>query len=399
MRNDVTIYVGIDFSKEKFNVCLLMEQGVMGESEFPNTKAGYLKLTRWVKSTSEQGCLFDSSLVLFCGEHTGTCSIGLCEYLYSKGMKVWLESALKIKYGSGLKRVKDDKADAEMIAYYAKRFYEPDSCALFEADSADLKTLRSLYQFRNRVVCDRVAMGNRISSGAFDCSTLVKTRMIKHHKEAQKDEKDIEKEMRKLMETSEELASNYQILVSFKGIGPITAAALIIYTSNFKKFDNPRKFACYCGIAPFGKQSGTSINTKPHVSRFAHIGIKAAIVQACKSAMQHNAVIKAYAQRLYAKGKHEGIVMNNVKNKVIHIIFKMIQTQTLWKQEYQQRHMEDRKTTPEEDGIGATEAAPMINETFKTSSSVFIECTFLEEKHSLEEKQPKTASFSCVERL
>lgn len=391
MRNDVTIYVGIDFSKEKFNVCLLMEQGVMGESEFPNTKTGYLKLTRWVKSTSEQGRLFDSSLVLFCGEHTGTCSIGLCEYLYSKGMKIWLESALKIKYGSGLKRVKDDKADAEMIAYYAKRFYEPGSCALFEADSTALKTLRSLYQFRNRVVCDRVAMGNRISSGAFDCSTLVKTRMIKHHKEAQKDEKDIEKEMRKLMETSEELASNYQILISFKGIGPITAAALIIYTSNFKKFDNPRKFACYCGIAPFGKQSGTSINTKPHVSRFAHIGIKAAIVQACKSAMQHNAVIKAYAQRLYAKGKHEGIVMNNVKNKVIHIIFKMIQTQTLWEQGYQQRHMEDGKTTLEEDGIGATEVAPMINETLKISSSVFMKCTFLEEK------QKKTASFSCVE--
>lgn len=184
-----------------------------------------------MKSTSEQGRLFDSSLVLFCSEHTGTCSIGLCEYLYSKGMKFWLENALKIKYGSRLKRVKDDKADAEMIAYYAKRFYDSASCALFEPDSADLKALRSHYQFRNRVVCDRVATGNRISSGTFDCSTLVKTRMIKHHKEAQKDEKDIEKEMRKLMETSEELASNYQILVLFKGIGPITAAALIIYTS------------------------------------------------------------------------------------------------------------------------------------------------------------------------
>ena len=47
MRNDVTIYVGIDFSKEKFNACLLMDQGVMGESEFPNTKTGYLKLTKW----------------------------------------------------------------------------------------------------------------------------------------------------------------------------------------------------------------------------------------------------------------------------------------------------------------------------------------------------------------
>ena len=178
-------------------------------------------------------------------------------------------------YGSDLNRVKDDKADAEMIAYYARRFYEPESCELFEPDSVELKALRSLYQFRNRVVCDRVAMGNRILSGAFDCSPLVKSRMKKHHEAARKDEKEVEREMVKIMESSPELASNYRILVSFKGIGPITAAALIIYTSNFKKFDNPRKFACYCGIAPFGKQSGTSINTKPHVSHFAHIGIKA----------------------------------------------------------------------------------------------------------------------------
>ena len=44
MEKDVTIYVGIDFSKEKFNVCMLMEQGVMGESEFVNKKSGYLQL-------------------------------------------------------------------------------------------------------------------------------------------------------------------------------------------------------------------------------------------------------------------------------------------------------------------------------------------------------------------
>ena len=42
--------------------------------------------------------------------------------LYSIGMKIWLETPLKIKYGYGLNRVKDDKADAEMIAYYARRF-------------------------------------------------------------------------------------------------------------------------------------------------------------------------------------------------------------------------------------------------------------------------------------
>lgn len=96
--------------------------------------------------------------------------------------------------------------------------------------------------------------------------------------------------------------------------------------------------------------------------------------------MQHNAIIKSYAQRLYAKGKHEGIVMNNVKNKVIHIIFKMVQTQTLWEQEYQQRHKGEDENNTEEYKIGATEAAPMINEISEISTSIYGECTYFEEK-------------------
>lgn len=398
MGKNVTIYVGIDFSKEKFNACMLMEQGIMGESEFVNKKSGYLQFLRWVKRTSELGRLFNPSEVLFCGEHTGVCSLGLSEWLYSKGLKMWLESALKIKYGSGLKRIKDDKADAEMIAYYAKRFYDPESCALFEPDSADIKTLRSLYLFRNRIVTDRVAIGNRISSGAFDGSSLVKARMIKYHNNAKKDEKTIEKEMRKLMENSDDLKANYQILVSFKGIGTITAAALIVYTSNFKKFDNPRKFACYCGIAPFGKQSGTSINTKPHVSHFAHIGIKAAIVQACKSAMLYNAVIRNYAQRLFSKGKHEGIVMNNVKNKIIHIIFKMIQTQSMWDEEYQKNHLKAVDDIHKND-IGTTEVAPMdknLDEQEKHSQTLG-NSTPMEEEHFILQKQQNNGIFICIE--
>ena len=394
MKKDVTIYVGIDFSKEKFNACLLMEAGVMGESEFPNTKTGYLKLLRWVRKASELGRSFEFSSVLFCGEHTGTCSTGLCEHLHSMGMKIWLETPLKIKYGSGLNRVKDDKADAEMIAYYARRFYEPESCELFEPESAELKALRSLYQFRNRVVCDRVAMGNRILSGAFDCSPLVKSRMKKHHEAARKDEKEVEREMVKIMESSPELASNYRILVSFKGIGPITAAALIIYTSNFKKFDNPRKFACYCGIAPFGKQSGTSINTKPHVSHFAHIGIKAALVQACKSAIQHNPIIKAYANKLYGKGKHEGIVMNNVKNKLIHIVFKMIQTQTCWTPNYQEAHMNKKEENLKENEKGATKVTPFIDEYSNTLTPNQPEGAFMGENIIFQEKK---RCFICIE--
>ena len=52
MEKQITNYVGIDFSKAKFDACLLREQGVMEHSQFPNTKEGYLQLMKWVKITS-----------------------------------------------------------------------------------------------------------------------------------------------------------------------------------------------------------------------------------------------------------------------------------------------------------------------------------------------------------
>ncbi|WP_410523789.1 transposase [Phocaeicola massiliensis] len=46
---------------------------------------------------------------------------------------------------------------------------------------------------------------------------------------------------------------------NIKGIGIINAIVLLCTTDNFQRFDNPRKFACYCGGAPFEHTSGISI--------------------------------------------------------------------------------------------------------------------------------------------
>jgi len=83
-------------------------------------------------------------------------------------------------------------------------------------------------------------------------------------------------------------------------------------------------------------------------------------VQACKSAIQHNPIIKAYARKLYERGKHKGIVMNNVKNKLIHVIFKMIQTQTCWNPNYQKTHINENARDLKENEKGATEVISFI---------------------------------------
>lgn len=330
MNNVPTIFIGIDFSKAKFDACLLKDQQIMSERSFSNELKGYHELVKWARTTSELGRKFNSSSVLFCGEHTGACSIGLSDYLCSKGYGIWLENALKIKRSANLNHVKTDKADARLIARYARKNYEAGETRLYSPASDDLKKLRELYLCRAQIVHDRVAVQNRVSSGAFSTSTIVKNTMDRQIKQAKVDEKKIEKEIIRLLETSEELSPNYRILTSFKGVGPIIAALFIVYTVNFTKFDDPRKFGCFCGVAPIGEQSGTSVNKKPHANYYAHKEVKAALVQTCEISIVYNPVIHRYAQGLQSRGKHHGVILNNVKNKIIHILFKMIQTQTKW---------------------------------------------------------------------
>ena len=65
------------------------------------------------------------------------------------------------------------------------------------------------------------------------------------------------------------LKQNFDLLQSIKGVGKIIALTTIIKTHNFTRFANARKFACYCGTAPFEHSSGTSIRKKSRVSHLA----------------------------------------------------------------------------------------------------------------------------------
>lgn len=72
-----------------------------------------------------------------------------------------------------------------------------------------------------------------------------------------------------MIAASSSLYTNYLLLRNIKGIGIINAIVLLCITDNFQRFDNPRKFACYCGGAPFEHTSGISIWGKTQTSSLA----------------------------------------------------------------------------------------------------------------------------------
>ena len=105
--------------------------------------------------------------------------------------------------------------------------------------------------------------------------------------------------------------------------------------SYFRKFNyDSRKIACYYGIAPFGKDSGTSVHTDPHVHYMANRQIKAMLTQAALAAVNFNQHIASYYSRLIARGKKKQVALNNVKNKLVHIATAMVKNKQVFDKNY-----------------------------------------------------------------
>lgn len=326
------IFIGIDFSKEKFDATAVITANGLNECSvrqyetFKNTRQGFREFISWTRKVS---CDASRDEILFCGENTGTYSEFISDMLYMEGYTMWLDSALRIKRSMGIQRGKSDKADSAMIAEYAKRFQ--DKAVAYEPLKESLKNLHEVFKYRAHLVKEKAGFVNRSKEkGCLESVTLTKKKFIINStdmitRRIDKEIKKCDKMMQEIISEDEELKEMFDIITSIKGVALQNATAMMVYTNNFRKFDyNPRKLSCYYGIAPFGKDSGTSIHTSPHTSKMAHPMLKALLTEAAQCAIIYNAEMKEYYRRFIERGKKPMVALNNVKNKLIHIITAMV---------------------------------------------------------------------------
>lgn len=323
------IAIAIDFSKKTFDATILRREEdrflEVGYSNFTNDKTGFKSFEKWVKS-----CLKglpeakQKGEWLFCGEHTGPCSLPLCDFLATKGYFMWLESALVIHRKCGIIREKSDKVDSRRIADYALRNFSTD-IKEYQPDSRELKKLKALFTAHTMLTKDKVAKINQLKSGTLDASSFARRHMEAQLAVIEKSLKEIKAELEALLTQSEEFAHNYSLLDSFKGVGILTIACLIIKTRNFKDMTDPREFGCFAGVVPHRCQSGTSLDKTPKTSRYRDREVNALLTTCVIIGIRvGNPIIKPYYERLIARGVVSPKAKNNCKFKVINILFAMI---------------------------------------------------------------------------
>ena len=319
------LFIGIDFSKNKFDVSLLehIYANVASQATFENDEKGYKSLLKWLSKQSKvKRCDW-----LFCGEQTGLYSRGLSNFLVKKNLTLWLESPLQIKRSLGISRGKNDRMDSFRIAQYSIRYI--DKLVVYKPASKEVEALSLLFSYRSRLVKVKVAL--EVSAKEMrrvicrdETSRLIFEDSNREIERIKKRIKTLEEKMHKTIMNSE-LKRNYLLICSIKGVGMMTAVALIVQTKNFESFENARQLASYCGCAPFPNESGT-MDKGSRISQLANKELKVLLTQCARSAARFNAELQNYYLRKKAEGKKEKVVINNIRNKLIQRIFAIIKS-------------------------------------------------------------------------
>jgi transposase len=140
--------------------------------------------------------------------------------------------------------------------------------------------------------------------------------------------KEIEAEIKKIIDADESLRVNYELMTSVVGIGFATAVHVLIATENFTRFTDPRKFNCYCGVAPFEHTSGSSIRGKTRVSHLANKKLKSLLTMAAISAVRFDPELKLKYEQKLKEGKAKMSALNIIRVKLIERMFAVIRKQT-----------------------------------------------------------------------
>lgn len=315
--------VGIDVSKLTIDVVIHQSKNYR---KFENTNKGFRILCKWALSHSKA----KKENLLFVFEHTGLYSYQLAVYLSKQGYSFSIVPGLEIKRSIGIARGKDDKVDAAKIARYAYRLKDEIQVSTLASD--EIQKIKHLLTLRDRMVRQRA--GYKTSLREMKRVLKVKENPLlfsiqqKKIKDFDKDIDKIEKHIDSIILNNVELKKQYALMLSIKGIGPQTAQYIIVATHGFTKFNNGRKFASYCGIAPFPNSSGTSIRGTTRVSHLANKKIKSLLDLAAKSAIQYDPEMKAYFNKRIEEGKHKRSVINIIRNKLVYRLFAVVKRGT-----------------------------------------------------------------------
>lgn len=306
-------YVGIDVSKAKLDLAVY-ETGEVWQAT--NDETGIAESVQRLKALPAQ---------LIVLEATGGLEVALVLALCQEGLPVFVANPRHIRYFARSlgKLAKTDRLDAGVLAEYAARV-QPTPRPMPDAEQY---ALNDLVTRRRQVVEMLTAERNRCTAARPKLRAKIQPHIDWLEDELQRLSDEIQEQIKKNTLWSDRDA----IVQSVPGIGPVCSMSLLAQLPELGLL-NHKALAALVGLAPLNRDSGRWRGKRSIWGGRATI--RPVIYMGTLSAIQHNAVIHAFYQRLLDAGKAKKVALVACAHKLLTILNAMVRHHTLWNAAY-----------------------------------------------------------------
>lgn len=308
--------LGIDLAKLSFDATLLLSAGDQHYASFSNSAEGFTQLQAWLIAHGV-------SELHACMEATNIYWEALASWLHAHTHTVSVVNPARIKgYAQAtMQRNKTDKLDSAVIASFCAK-HQPTA---WEPQSEEQRRLRALVRHRDDLLHTQLQQLNRLRDTT---DALVKRSLETVLKTIASELAAIERQIKEHLAAQTTMRSNLSLLTSIVGIGAVTAAKLLAEFAELEQYSSAKAAAADAGLTPSHYESGTSVRRRPKLSKLGKAGIRAALYWPAITAMTRCPSIKAFAERLAARGKPKKVIIGAVMRKLVHICYGVLKHQT-----------------------------------------------------------------------
>ena len=318
---NVNKIIGIDISKEKFDVCFSFQYCSYSSRSYSYNAEGIKLFLKDVPS--------DSICIM---EATGVYHLRLAYALNKIGVFVSVVNPLSVKNFSRaiMCRTKTDKADARQLVDYARRM----ELTEWRPTPNGYIRIQQIYRSIELFLSNITQCENQLE--AIDNSPVCDSKLCrmlrKHIKTLYKQITQLEKQIEDLIAEDDETVIEH--VRSVPGVGKKTAIALLTATKGMHGFSNYRQLSSYLGLCPRIYDSGKSVHGKAHICKMGMGWIRKLLYMCAISAARHNRACASLYERLRQKGKAVKVALIAVVNKLLKQIFAIVKNNCAYSEFY-----------------------------------------------------------------
>lgn len=326
--------VGIDISKSSISVAIAqkkLDQSViiLSSKIFANHSVGFEKMDKWVEQFA------DTSLeVHYTMEATGVYYESLAYWLFERQKPVSVILAKQVKtYAQSLNiKSKTDDIDARVIAQMGVER----KLSSWSAVSKQMRTLKQLSRERNSLKEQQTAIKNQLHALKHSHEPEQRSidRIEKHLLLIQEQIKEVEEDMQTILANDPTLQERVKNVCTIKGVGLITAIAIIAETNGFALFNSRSQLVCYAGYNVVQKQSGSSVNGQTKISKKGNKHIRKTLYFPALSALMNDQQMNQIYERIHQKTKIKMKGMVAIQRKLLVLIYTLFKNNQPFDENY-----------------------------------------------------------------